>query len=634
MSDQAHLEKVWSFAKPRLQRRILELELCTQQGNDRPEIRRQSHRLAGTLGCFGLSDASQLARKLESQALQAELSALVTLVRHLKEKIDQSEFHPVDTNPRARIAALLSDEFQLVDLLAFGHMRSLEVIPITHLGELLGKSWGLLLLDLSHPQAGHLEAGLGIPVVGLIPEDNLAHRLKAIASGASTVCPVGDGLKSLFNAIPRILQGAEKVRPGKVLVLEGDPAYCDRLHHALDQEGYQVEIVTTPDELWLRLETFVPDLLLLSADLPRVNGEQLCRVFRADDRWRDLPIIFLSDTDQEENSLKLYRAGADDLLLRSANSEVLLARLANRRQRHQTYSQSLMDPLTTLPTRRVASQSLERLLALARRQQVPFSLAVLDLDHFKQVNDIHGHLLGDQVLATFGQLVKSFFRCEDVVCRWGGEEFVVGQLDCNAAQATARIDSLLAQFQTRTFSSATGSLRVSFSAGVAEGFKDIRALYREADAALYKAKQGGRACVVRSHQEPSTSQAQRRTDVVLVEDDPEMAHLILTACQSRGFHTEHYSDGLDTLRAWLDGRLGQPRVMLLDNDLPGMDGLQLIRRLSQENRLGETHIITLSGRMEELEILEAIDLGAFDHVEKPFSLSGLMHKLEQLIYQP
>jgi diguanylate cyclase (GGDEF)-like protein len=157
---------------------------------------------------------------------------------------------------------------------------------------------------------------------------------------------------------------------------------------------------------------------------------------------------------------------------------------------------SEVDELTGVSLRRKALQDLTRLFHLAKRQQQPLSLAILDLDYFKRINDDYGHDTGDRVLRYFGQLLGQTFRQEDVVGRWGGEEFVVGLYGINKQQGVQRLANIAYYFSQNPFVGGDGSIfQMTFSGGIAQfpdDGDDLQTLYRAADAALYRAKFEGR----------------------------------------------------------------------------------------------------------------------------------------------
>jgi diguanylate cyclase (GGDEF)-like protein len=195
------------------------------------------------------------------------------------------------------------------------------------------------------------------------------------------------------------------------------------------------------------------------------------------------------------------RDAAQQLAARlEALNQSLQAQVAeNERLQERLRAQALEDPLTGLHNRRHLFEAGGALLALLRRRAVPLAAVLVDLDHFKQVNDRHGHDAGDRVLRGFAELARSVTRAEDIVCRHGGEEFVLLFPGADAPQAAARLRDLLQSFRALTFVDGSGAdFSCSFSAGVAGwrgGEDDLAALLARADAALYAAKQGGRAQV-------------------------------------------------------------------------------------------------------------------------------------------
>jgi diguanylate cyclase (GGDEF)-like protein len=154
------------------------------------------------------------------------------------------------------------------------------------------------------------------------------------------------------------------------------------------------------------------------------------------------------------------------------------------------------DPLTGVANRRKSTTMLNHLIRMASRFHQPFTFSMLDLDNFKRINDTYGHAVGDQVLRKLGKTLLKTFRAEDVVARWGGEEFAVGMFGMPQHDAVQRMTGLLEAFRQELFTAPGGTeFHVTFSAGVAlypeDGF-ELQSLYRAADQALYQAKKGGR----------------------------------------------------------------------------------------------------------------------------------------------
>lgn len=185
--------------------------------------------------------------------------------------------------------------------------------------------------------------------------------------------------------------------------------------------------------------------------------------------------------------------------LEALNTTLQSQVVENERLQQKLRAQALEDPLTGLHNRRHLLESGAALLALMKRRAEPLAVVLVDLDHFKQVNDRHGHDAGDRVLQGFAELARAQTRAEDMACRYGGEEFVLLLPGASAAQAAARTTQLLQQFRQLSFvSPETGSFRCSFSAGVAvlsEAEETLPALLARADTALYTAKAAGRSRV-------------------------------------------------------------------------------------------------------------------------------------------
>jgi diguanylate cyclase (GGDEF)-like protein len=267
--------------------------------------------------------------------------------------------------------------------------------------------------------------------------------------------------------------------------------------------GLHVTTLAQPQQFWQVLEATAPDLLILDIEMPGFSGIELCQVVRNDPRWSDLPVLFLSAHKDAEIVHQVFAVGADDYVQKPIVGPELIARILNRLERTRILHRfAETDELTGTATRRRAIQDLERLLHLAERQHQSLCFMILDLDHFKLVNDQHGQDAGDRVLRLLGEQLRQSFRREDVVARWGGEEFVLGLYGITREQGVERLTGFLETWRQQAFTDASNrTFQVTFSAGVAEYPKDgvdLQELYRAADAALYRAKAMGRNQVLPS----------------------------------------------------------------------------------------------------------------------------------------
>jgi diguanylate cyclase (GGDEF)-like protein len=215
----------------------------------------------------------------------------------------------------------------------------------------------------------------------------------------------------------------------------------------------------------------------------------------------DLAVLFLTGHTDAPTLQRIFAAGADDFVAKPIDPALLLTRVRNRLERVRLHRALVeRDQLTGLSNRPFSTRALDRMLAGAEASGEPVGLAVVDIDHFKRINDRFGHAAGDRVLRGVADVLRAAFRTEDIVARWGGEEFVVGMCGTSAEAVAGRVGEALQQLRDQGVPGAGDAGRsVTFSAGVAQSGphgKDLDTIYRAADEALYRAKGGGRDRVV------------------------------------------------------------------------------------------------------------------------------------------
>jgi diguanylate cyclase (GGDEF)-like protein len=500
-------------------------------GNDRLadplrlEARRDAHMLAGSLGTFGSSAGSEHARALEQLLADPRLDAeqavrcgmlverLRDAVGELGGAVDSATVDPRVPTDDAPLLLIVEDDVPLAQRLApegAGRGLRVELAPTPGVARAIAARSrpDVVLLDLTF-ETGTADAYAllselasavpPVPVLVSTARDTLTDRVEVVRRGGR-----GFVSKSLPppEVIDRVVQLLDRKRTHEVtlLVVDDDAALLDLVRAQLEPSGYRVETLEDPGRFWSELDRVRPDLVLLDVTMPDVSGIELCRVLRNDARWATVPVLVLTALRDAATIEQIYAAGADDYLAKPLIGSELLVRVRNRVERLQLHrALAETDSLTGVPNRHTSTQSLDRLLRLAARYEQPLALAVIDLDHFKQVNDRHGHAAGDTVLRRFGARLLEAFRGEDAVGRWGGEEFVVGMYGMSREAAVARLVDVLARLREERFADEAGvSFTVAFSAGVAVYPHDgtnLSALYRVADATLYHAKADGRGRV-------------------------------------------------------------------------------------------------------------------------------------------
>ncbi len=294
----------------------------------------------------------------------------------------------------------------------------------------------------------------------------------------------------------------------KLLIAEDDPISRRMIEAFLMKWGYEVIVTTQGEEAWQVLQRDdAPRMALLDWMMPGMDGLELCREVRKREGQPYTYLLLLTAKGGKRDIVAGLEAGADDYLSKPFNPHELLARLhAGRRiielqehllaAREMLREKSLHDPLTGLWNRSGILDFLERELARAMRQHTPLALAMIDLDHFKAINDTFGHLAGDVVLREVGRRLRMATRTYDALGRYGGDEFLAVVSGCPAEGARTFAENFRVRIDREAVDTPEGLIAVTLSLGVA-GAEEAReltpeAFLRAADAALYRAKARGR----------------------------------------------------------------------------------------------------------------------------------------------
>lgn len=329
---------------------------------------------------------------------------------------------------------------------------------------------------------------------------------------------------STAEQTPAVAEGAIAPPPslaaeGRLLLVDDDPEVLQGLQQLLLPWGFEVHLLNQPEQFWKTLRQTVPDLLVLDVEMPDTSGIELCQQLRDDADWSSLPVLFLTARRDAQTIHRVFAAGADDYISKPVIGPELVTRILNRLERWRLLRHlAETDPLTEIANRRKTTQDLSRLLALGKRHQQPVSLALLDLDNFRQINQRYGHPSGDRVLQQFGALLRQCFGTEDVWGRWGGEEFLIGLYGVARSRAADRLQELQQQFRAYGFETPEGhTFQVSFSVGIAEypgDGEDWQVLYQAADERLRQAKLA-RGNPVHSEQSHESVDTKDRENVAL-----------------------------------------------------------------------------------------------------------------------
>jgi diguanylate cyclase (GGDEF)-like protein len=480
-----------------------------------------AHRLHGTAGSCGFGAVSAAAGRLEALLRPARDGKAVedwgALRRALQEvavvaqgAVSTLVEAPGPVQSQGTVLVADEDEAWLAEVERLGKDLMVRVVTARGVDEAVAVArrreldGALLHVNLGGREGGFIAAarlrgedGLqSLPLAFFGTEGDVTYRVAAAHAGASLYLPRPFSARDLTEAVERMVASRRPER-SRVLVLDDEPEAVHVLSAALTSAQVEVVGIGDPYRLVEALAEHRPDLLLLDVEMPGPSGFDLCRIVRSMPEWQALPILFITTHTGVEFRVAAFQSGADDYLAKPVLREELRARVQSRLERARlARERSERDALTGLLLRRPFLESLRSRMADAQRLSRPLALGFLDVDHFKRVNDTHGHLAGDRVLMQMGRLLATRFRREDLRCRWGGEEFVVALLGATAERARDILARTATELSRVEFEGDKGQrFHVTFSAGLAETPRDgtdLEMLLRLADERLYRAKVEGR----------------------------------------------------------------------------------------------------------------------------------------------
>ncbi|NIA70261.1 PleD family two-component system response regulator [Pelagibius litoralis] len=374
-----------------------------------------------------------------------------------------------------------------------------------------------------------------IPLVMITALSDVADRVRGLEAGADDFLtkPVNDialfarvrslaRLKLMMDEL-RVRQAAsgndevlaendveveDTIVDARILLADASQTLAGKVSDYLAEDGHRTDHVKTVDEALSAAQGADFDLLIVSLHLGQEDGLRLCSQFRSQDDTRHVPILLLLDEEDLPRLPKGLEIGVTDYVIKPIDRNELRARTRTqiRRRRYHDKLRDMLrssvalaytDTLTGVYNRRYMSAHLDRKIVEIAETVKPVSILMFDLDHFKSVNDTHGHTAGDEVLQELANRVTRGIRDLDLLCRYGGEEFVIVMPDADvdvAVNVAERVRSLVAD-QPFAISGSDTSLDVTISIGAAttrDPMETPEALISRADEALYGAKEAGR----------------------------------------------------------------------------------------------------------------------------------------------
>lgn len=504
-----------------------------------PELHRFFHSLKGTGRSLGFEHIAMLADQAESalsgtapseQVIEQVFLQLADEQQRLQSQPGQKralaalnsvEFSPAPTQTRSkrhRLIYLCDDEPDQVSQLlhhlrCFGHEVEHFADTTTFFNAVLNRRPDAIIMDVQFPQGNTAGTetltslnkliGERLPSIVLSAHADFYSRLSAVRAGCDGYFTKPVKPLDLMLAVDDLTTPPEE-EPLRVLVVDDEPEVA--AYHALLLEGagMVVQQVNHPADALNALERFSPDLLLVDVYMPVCSGEELANIIRQQPEYVGLPIIYLSGETDSRKQLSAMTAGVEAFITKPVEPEALVSAVKLRAERLRLL-RSLMtcDSMTGLYNHSTTTDLIGKTLSQAYRDRTQHAMAMIDIDHFKAVNDTHGHLAGDQVIITLARLLKTRLRVSDIIGRYGGEEFVVLLKGISDESASELIDALRSDFEQVEFHAGGERFHCTFSAGISSfpTHLSTESLRLSADQALYRAKHQGRNQVVVSKEQ-------------------------------------------------------------------------------------------------------------------------------------
>lgn len=510
--------------------------------SDIASVYQSLHRLAGSAGTFGYNALGEEARSLEMvlkplvesaggesgptknpehirEVLDdafvvriADLVGLLALEQEVSERSSTASVPIAGEKPEEPVVLIVDPDQAMAQELATGlelHGFLARVYPsvdaaikngLSGVSALVVRDW-LVLSEGNRlgPISGKY------PVICIGAEDSFSERYRLATCGVDGFLFEPIDIPVLADYMERLISEQEEGGSGRVMIVDDDPELLEHYGLVLEEGGMEVWRVNDPSNILSALSEFRPDIVLMDVQMGHFSGPNLARMLRFDPEWLGLPIIFLSSEEDREFQVDALAQGGDDFLTKPVSDNFLLRAVTVRCYRaRQLGKLASRDSLTGLLKHSVAKSEILQEHARCRRLDQQSVVAMLDLDHFKRVNDQYGHRTGDLVIKGLAGLLRHRLRKSDIIGRYGGEEFVVALPDCSIENARLVLQSVCDQISRIIFSSNGQEFTVTLSVGVAalHKYPSSEDAIEAADQALYRRKQSGRNGVTLSGEPP------------------------------------------------------------------------------------------------------------------------------------
>lgn len=364
------------------------------------------------------------------------------------------------------------------------------------------RQFDLVLLDILMPEVSTAQVfefaaeltHLGTKVISHSGLFNFEMRLAAVRAGVVDFIVKPTSILGVIEKINRVLN-LQKTRDYRIVFIDDHKLMGEFYQTLLEDAQCEVYFMDSVEQMFSCLDDIHPDLFLLDMNMPGVSGLDAAKMIRQQKQFDFTPIVFLTGDEQLETKLAALQGGAEDVISKSTPPALVIDLLLTRLKRSLGVREFVSkDSLTGLLNHGQIMEAAMNSFRLAHRQKSNASVAMLDLDRFKSVNDTYGHAAGDKVLSGLGQLLSRSLRTTDYIGRYGGEEFMIVLVGASPEESIEKLNSIKDAFSAIDFEFKDTVFRATFSIGLADLAKNdsLPHAINQADQALYASKVGGR----------------------------------------------------------------------------------------------------------------------------------------------
>lgn len=467
-----------------------------------------------------------------------------------------------------------------------------------------------------------------VPLIALSSHDSTTVRVAATRAGVDRLVDVRTDPVRLFEVCSQAFASNES-QGGRILVVDDDPSVLALIETVLTDNGYEAATLDDPSRLFEVLAGFEPDLLLCDINMPAFNGVELTGSLRASERWHGLPIVIMTRYSDIQSRANAFHAGADDFVTKPIVMEELIIRISARLERDAMQRAVLeRDPATGALNRRTFLAKASALWTGSELAETGATLALVELENIPAFIQTHGLAAGDEALvAVIERLSEAFRASSPLIGRISGEAIAVVVTGVEADEAVERLQASVTGLERDKRLSPDGRRQDAIGVRIAVAACDAAEPLTELlDRAIVTGCRPVRVTVTRI---PKNSDVHLGRAFV-VEDDPILREMLTYSLERAGFECAAFDNGADALEAMLDADTGESApVVLLDIDLPRMDGLSVLARIEQE-RPGRFQTVLMTAHGTERDRLRGLRSNAADYVCKPVSVAVMVEKAVRL----